>query len=71
MQHFRCYFLCHAGKIKDVIDFHSTGDDSAVDFAQVSFDRKSGFAGYEIWQGTRRVRTQMAADSKQLALMAS
>jgi hypothetical protein len=70
MQHFRCYFLCRTGKIKDVIEFHSAGDATAIDFAQACFDRQSDFPGFEVWEGTRRLH-QMELRPYQMTRMAS
>jgi hypothetical protein len=61
MREYRCYFLNRRGGIGDVVEFVSAGDSTALDTAQLHFDRQNEYPSYEIWEKARLVHRQAAA----------
>lgn len=60
MNFYRCYFLSVSNAIKDVAEFTSQDDDTALDHARHLLKAQSGFEGFELWQGARRIHRELA-----------
>jgi len=60
MNFYRCYFLSISNAIKDVAEFRSQDDNAALDHARNLLKAQSGFNGFELWQGTRRIYRELA-----------
>lgn len=60
MRFYRCYFLSAANSIKDVAAYESRDDSAALDRARVLFDAQQGYRGFELWQGGRRIHSELA-----------
>lgn len=52
---YRCYFFGRDGKFKDFIEFARPDDDAAIAAAQQVFERLGYYAGFELWEGSRKV----------------
>jgi len=60
MNFYRCYFLSASNAIKDVAEFRSQDDGSALDQARDLLKAQPGFRGFELWQGARRIHGELA-----------
>lgn len=61
MRFYRCYFLSAANAIKDVAEFASRDDSAALDHARLLFEAQQSYRGFELWQGGRRIHTELAS----------
>lgn len=52
---YRCYFFGKDGKFKDFIEFASPDDQAAIAKSQHYFERLGFYAGFELWEGARKV----------------
>jgi hypothetical protein len=60
MNFYRCYFLSMSNAIKDVVEFSANDDSAALDHSRNLLKAQSGFYGFELWQGTRRIHRELA-----------
>ena len=52
---YRCYFLDSGGRFKDLAEFVSPDDVTAIAMAQQRFAGQRDYAGFELWTGGRCV----------------
>ena len=60
---YRCYFLSADNRIKDTAEFQGADDPSALTEARRLFAAQKDYAGFELWEGGRRVHTEFPGRS--------
>lgn len=64
MRFYRCYFLSAANAIKDVAEFESRDDAAALALGRRLFEAQSAYRGFELWQGGRRIHTELSGQTQ-------
>jgi hypothetical protein len=58
MESYRARFLTHGGRVFGTEDFEADTDQHAIEYARKMFSTSIG-KGHEIWQGERRIHTEI------------
>ncbi len=64
MANYRCYFLGCDDSFKSVESFNYETDEAAIAQGIMLVSNSPQFAGFELWQGTRRIRKHVATISR-------